>query len=632
MSIRKRLILLLLTTVLALCLVGAAFLGVKTTTSRYSALKETMLGMKAELFRFRYLSDELLTTEEFTKAYGLWKDQWGLMKKSFSSFGSNPSLLALLKSEDDRGKIEGLSNVWKLADQKAEDVDANAGGLSEANITYRATEFRDHGMDYKALVLNSAVPALVLTLDEYLEGSLVGLIAAADAQSAIISRIILLAALAVSLAAIAVVVIMLLGFTRFFNRSFDGFSRTIEAWNGRNLSKSFETEGKDELSNLARELNGTMSSFRGLIEGVKGMAEEAGAAHEEILAASDETSAAMEQIGTNIGSIRTRMDLMVEKTSGASTASAAIGKSVGALDAALTEQSATLSHSSEAAQSISKAVYDARAVALHQGQEADELAASSADEHERFGGTNALIARTAEDVGKVQEIVAIINSISSQTNLLAMNAAIEAAHAGDAGRGFAVVADEIRKLAESTNKNASIIASTVKEMSTRIANVQTASEKTDRAFKEIAERTGTTKRSLAELVEVMEKLSSSAAAMAGDVEKAASGSRDIKASSSEILENARSSAEAIGTVEQIGVEISNGMSEIEIGAKDTGTAMLHVRDLSHENSESIEGLRLSVDGYQTADEAPLKEQAAAGDAPEVQAEVDAKEGDVAPAD
>jgi methyl-accepting chemotaxis protein len=294
---------------------------------------------------------------------------------------------------------------------------------------------------------------------------------------------------------------------------------------------------------------------------------------------------------------------MVEKTSGASTASAAIGKSVGSLDTALTEQSATLSHSSEAAQSISRAVSDAREVALRQGREAEELAASSAEEHERFGGTNALIARTAEDVGKVQEVVAIINSISSQTNLLAMNAAIEAAHAGAAGRGFAVVADEIRKLAESTNKNASIIASTVKEMSARIGEVQAASEKTDGAFKAIAERTNSTKKSLAELVGVMEKLSSSASAMAGDVERAASGSRDIKTSSGEILANARSSSESIATVERIGVEIRNGMSEIEIGAKDTGTAMLHVRDLSRENSESIEGLRLSVEGYRTELEA-----------------------------
>jgi methyl-accepting chemotaxis protein len=607
MSIRKRLIVLLFTTVLALCLVGTAFLSVKMSTARYSSLKETMLGMKAELFRFRYLSDELLTSEELAKSYGLWKDQYGLMKKSFSSFGSSPALLSILKNEEDRSQAEALSNVWKLAEQKAEDVDSNAAGLAEMDISYRPADFRDHGMEYKALVLNSAVPNLVLTLDEYLEGALDKLIVVANARSAIVSRILLLAALAVFFAAIAVVIVMLLGFIHFFNRSFDSFSRTIEAWNGQNLAMTFQMEGKDELSNLARELNGTMASFRGVIEGVKGLAEQASAAHEEILAASDETSAAMEQIGTNIGSIRTRMDLMVDKTSGASAASEAIGKSVGALDAALTEQSATLSHSSEAAQSISKAVYDARAVALHQGQEADELAASSAEEHERFGGTNALIARTAEDVGKVQEIVAIINSISSQTNLLAMNAAIEAAHAGDAGRGFAVVADEIRKLAESTNKNASIIASTVKEMSTRIANVQTASEKTDQAFKNIAERTGTTKQSLAGLVEVMEKLSSSAAAMASDVEQAASGSRNIKSSSSEILANARSSSEAIGTVEQVGVEIRNGMSEIEIGAKDTGTAMLHVRDLSRENSESIEGLRLSVEGYQTAVEVPPQE-------------------------
>jgi methyl-accepting chemotaxis protein len=102
---------------------------------------------------------------------------------------------------------------------------------------------------------------------------------------------------------------------------------------------------------------------------------------------------------------------------------------------------------------------------------AKDLLNAAQDGGETVSNVNQAIIETEKESKKIEEIVDLISGIAGTTNLLSMNAAIEAAHAGDAGKGFAVIAEEIGKLAETSGSNANQIAEILKDISERIRNI-----------------------------------------------------------------------------------------------------------------------------------------------------------------
>ncbi len=601
MKLRTRMLLMMTVVLVALMINLAAFLAYSRNSAGLQDLKVRTLALSADISKFRYLTGELVSSGNLEAAYVAWSKFVPAIDQEVQAYLADKALKRSFRSLEEGKAITSINSYWEIAkiqrDAFAGAAEALAGRLGSKPLlsAYGGTKVAP-----EAMRVASGVPGLVVQLENYIGGSLAVLSESADRMAASGQRLMSALVVAFSIVGVAAAAFMLMGFSKAMSRSIAAFEAAIGVWRARDFSFKVSAGGKDEFSALARQINGTIDDFSSLIGGVAAMAEGAELVREDVLSASTETAASMEQIGANISSIRARIDEMSGRLGSAGESSAAIGEGVGALDGRLAEQSAALARSSSLADGMRESASQAEAIAGKQADEAVRLERLAAAELDRLGETNAAIAGTEADVGKVLDVVGIINAVAEQTNILAMNAAIEAAHAGDSGRGFAVVAEEIRKLAESTNENAVIIGETIGDMARRIREVSEAGADTVASFKGIEGLTKESRAGLQSLREIVRGFSGSADELAADLERAAGNSMEIKALSGEILANARDATEAAMAVTGLGDEIKNGIGEIENGAKDTGAAMQHLTDLNWKVSGSVKELHESVSGYKTA--------------------------------
>ena len=243
---------------------------------------------------------------------------------------------------------------------------------------------------------------------------------------------------------------------------------------------AFDDFGKtnEEINKLIRKLNQTISQIQNENKNVE---ENANA----LLQNSENTSAGISQIIANFKEINIKndeRDHLLDNTKMNITKlnndTFRISELIASQTAATEENASAITEMVANINSIGEMVKKSKEVS-------ENLAVLSQTGNTEVSSTLAIIKEITDKSKKMMEVIAVIQSVASQTNLLAMNAAIEAAHAGDAGSGFAVVADEIRNLAESTSKSTKDIRKLIEELISTIEGSQEKIQTTSDAFLQI---------------------------------------------------------------------------------------------------------------------------------------------------
>ncbi len=265
------------------------------------------------------------------------------------------------------------------------------------------------------------------------------------------------------------------------------------------LSVQFKVKSKDEVGRLAGGMNEFVSALDESVRGIKDAASRNSQVRDELRVAAKNTGESLSELRLVAREVESQAKKLEERIGKTKTAVGSIAGGVSALDDRMSDQISMVEESTAAITQMLATIGNMARLAQKDKDLADGLVLVSDSGRDVLGATFEKIEAIVDRVGKIEEMIGIIDGIASQTNLLAMNAAIEAAHAGEAGKGFAVVADEIRKLAEASSEGSREIAGSVKSIVDSIASAKTGSVETSKAFGEIEQKIKEVSQSVAEI-------------------------------------------------------------------------------------------------------------------------------------
>ncbi len=360
------------------------------------------------------------------------------------------------------------------------------------------------------------------------------------------------------------------------------------------LTRSLQARTSDEIGTLARNFNAFVETLRGMVTKIRASAESLGEVGADLSANMEETSASIIQIAGTIESVK---DQVTEQAAGVNETLATveqITRNIESFKERIDDQAANVT---EASASIEELVASIRSVSnTLEGNTANiqSLLDSSVDGKEKISAVADIIRRIGTAAEGMLEASSVIESIASQTNLLSMNAAIEAAHAGDAGRGFAVVADEIRKLSENSNEQAKSISKVLADIKGSIDEAVAYSREADASFDGMLAQVRTVSDQEREIKNAMMEQSIGG----GQVLEAIVGinqiTSQIHGGSAEILVGSRTILDEMNRLTTITQAINQSVNEMAGGAKEISDSIAHVTELSVRNRQSVQTLEGQV--------------------------------------
>ena len=363
------------------------------------------------------------------------------------------------------------------------------------------------------------------------------------------------------------------------------------------LTDRIKVKRNDEIGRLMTNLNMATEHSHTMLAALREEADKMTAIGSDLSSNMEETATAVKQISSNAATVKEKALMQAAGVTETAATGEQIQGKLNLLVEGITRQSESITQSSALITSTAENMLRINKILSQNDELIKTVYSQMKAGTDGARAANEFVKKIAERSEALLEASQVIQNIASQTNLLAMNAAIEAAHAGESGKGFAVVADEIRKLAEESNMQGKQIGAVIKESTEIIAQVSEAGIQAEKTFTDVYGLISTISEKEDSIVNLMREQEENGAQVLSAIETINKVTRDVSSASVEMLEGGKQITAEMQKLAEITRETTDSMTEIASGAEQITDAVEEVVSLAEQNKTSIEHLAQEVNKF-----------------------------------
>ncbi len=363
------------------------------------------------------------------------------------------------------------------------------------------------------------------------------------------------------------------------------------------LTHRLKATTHDEVGELINGFNKFIAKLHGIVGDVKGSKDNLSNVKNELQQSIEMTASSITQILANIESIAEQVDQQSNSVIQTSTAVTEIAENINSLERMIDNQSNGVAQASSAVEQMIGNISSVNTSVEQMAESFSALEKNTTEGIEKQAGVTDYIVDIQQQSKALQDANAAIENVASKTNLLAMNAAIEAAHAGDAGKGFAVVADEIRKLSETSSSESKKISEELRKITATIEAVVVAARESSESFAGVTEKIAMTDELITIIKSAMEEQQIGSQQIAESLRVMNDSTTEVRTASHEMAIGNKQILSEIKTLKDATTVIKDGMKEMSIGAKDMNKTSAVLSNISSKVNESVNRIGEQIDQF-----------------------------------